>query len=200
MYGGGYMPKDTFFNLSGEKKKRIIDAAVEEFSTRRFSEASLNQIVKTAKIPWGSFYQYFEDKEDIFNYMYGEILKEKREIISHSVTITPEMDVFEACLKTIKATFEWSKLKPEYSRIGMLMDLDDSEFITRLRMDSAKGLRDMVERDKSRGFIRPEIDSDLVVDIIYALILKEYSWAGMDERVFTKRLNDVIEIVRKGLR
>jgi len=122
-----FMPKDTFFNLSYEKKKKIIDAAVQEFSTRRFSEASLNQIVKTAKIPWGSFYQYFEDKEDIFGFVYGEILKEKREIISHSVTITPEMDVFEACLKTIKATFEWSRLKPEYSRIGMLMELDNSE-------------------------------------------------------------------------
>jgi len=58
----------------------------------------------------------------------------------------------------------------------------------------------MVERDKGRGIIRPEIDSGLVVDIIYALILKEYSWAGLDEEVFTKRLNDVIEIVRKGLR
>ena len=30
------MPKDTFINLSEEKKKRIFEAAVQEFSTRRF--------------------------------------------------------------------------------------------------------------------------------------------------------------------
>ncbi len=50
------MPKDTFLNLIEEKKKRIFDAAVREFSTRCFSEASINQIVKNAGIPEGSFY------------------------------------------------------------------------------------------------------------------------------------------------
>jgi AcrR family transcriptional regulator len=31
-----------------------------------FSEASINQIVRRAGIPRGSFYQYFEDKNDLF--------------------------------------------------------------------------------------------------------------------------------------
>lgn len=43
------MPKETFNNLSGNKKRKIFEAAVHEFSTRRFSEASINQIVKTAR-------------------------------------------------------------------------------------------------------------------------------------------------------
>jgi AcrR family transcriptional regulator len=71
------MPKDTFNNINEEKKRKIFDAAVLEFSTRRFSEASINQIVKTAGIPRGSFYQYFNYKEDIFLYMYEEIAREK---------------------------------------------------------------------------------------------------------------------------
>lgn len=37
-----------------------------------FSEASLNQNVRAAKIPWGSFYQYFNDKEDIYLYTGSE--------------------------------------------------------------------------------------------------------------------------------
>ena len=50
------MLKDTFSNLREEKKKRVFDATVQEFCTRRFSEASINQIVKNAGIPNGSFY------------------------------------------------------------------------------------------------------------------------------------------------
>mgnify|MGYP002773145404 FL=1 len=62
------MPKETFFKLSEEKRRRILGAAGEEFTTVPYSEASINRIVKNAQIPRGSFYQYFEDKEDLFFY------------------------------------------------------------------------------------------------------------------------------------
>ncbi|HHW41358.1 MAG TPA: TetR/AcrR family transcriptional regulator [Syntrophomonadaceae bacterium] len=193
------MPKDTFYNLSNEKKKRIFDAAVQEFSTRRFSEASLNQIVKAAKIPWGSFYQYFSGKEDIFQYMFEEILKEKREIILSAEALDPDADVFEICVQTIRATLEWSRAKPEYSKIGMLMEIDNSEFITGLRTASLKSLRELIERDKERGLIKPDVDSDLVADMIYTLIWKQYSLTGLDEDKFFKRINDGIKIIREGI-
>ncbi|KPU26367.1 TetR family transcriptional regulator [Caloranaerobacter sp. TR13] len=60
------MPKQTFFNLPEDKKKKIIDAARKEFSRVPIYEASISNIIKNANIPRGSFYQYFENKEDIF--------------------------------------------------------------------------------------------------------------------------------------
>ena len=60
------MPTDTFFNLSDEKKRRILEAAIDEFAEYRFSDASINRIVKNADISRGSFYQYFLDKEDLY--------------------------------------------------------------------------------------------------------------------------------------
>lgn len=60
------MPKQTFFNLPESKKKKIIDAARKEFSRVPIYEASISNIIKNANIPRGSFYQYFENKEDIF--------------------------------------------------------------------------------------------------------------------------------------
>ena len=53
------MPTDTFFRLPKEKRQRLIDAAWEEFTQVRFTEASINKIIKGAHIPRGSFYQYF---------------------------------------------------------------------------------------------------------------------------------------------
>ena len=62
------MPKQTFFNISSEKKDRLLSAARKEFSKYSFNKASINRIIKEAKIPRGSFYQYFEDKQDLYLY------------------------------------------------------------------------------------------------------------------------------------
>ena len=63
------MPKDTFYRLPEEKKSRIIQAAEKEFLNNSFEVVSINRIIKDAEIPRGSFYQYFEDKKDIFMYI-----------------------------------------------------------------------------------------------------------------------------------
>lgn len=42
-----------------------MEEAVAEFSDRTYAEASLSQIARSARIPKGSFYQYFEDKLDL---------------------------------------------------------------------------------------------------------------------------------------
>ena len=60
------MPSSTFFRLPEEKRERLLCAATEEFTRVNFAEASINRIVQRARIPRGSFYQYFQDKEDLF--------------------------------------------------------------------------------------------------------------------------------------
>lgn len=63
------MPKETFYRLPDEKRERIMAAAEREFLENLFEAASINRIIKEAAIPRGSFYQYFEDKKDIFLYI-----------------------------------------------------------------------------------------------------------------------------------
>ncbi len=63
------MPKETFYRLPDEKRERVMAAAEREFLENSFEAASINRIIKEAAIPRGSFYQYFEDKKDIFLYI-----------------------------------------------------------------------------------------------------------------------------------
>ena len=63
------MPTNTFFNLPIEKKKNIMNAAKSEFVEYSFYDASINRIIKNAGISRGSFYMYFENKEDLFLYI-----------------------------------------------------------------------------------------------------------------------------------
>lgn len=60
------MPSETFKNLSQNKKNMIMLAAKHEFSQVPFHEASINHIIKEAGISRGSFYMYFENKEDLY--------------------------------------------------------------------------------------------------------------------------------------
>ncbi len=55
-----------------------MKAAEEEFARVPLHEASIANIVKTAGIPRGSFYQYFEDKEDVYFYLLQEETKDRK--------------------------------------------------------------------------------------------------------------------------
>ncbi|MCI1904542.1 TetR/AcrR family transcriptional regulator [Enterococcus hirae] len=81
------MPTKTFFNLPKEKQKRLLDAARLEFSRASLAEASIANIVKAAKIPRGSFYQYFENKEDLYFYFFASLQKSSRIDLKAAVKI-----------------------------------------------------------------------------------------------------------------
>lgn len=59
------MPKETFLKLPQEKKEKIIEAAKNELKRVPLEQASIKNIVENAGIARGSFYQYFENKEDL---------------------------------------------------------------------------------------------------------------------------------------
>lgn len=68
------MPKETFFRLPKEKQERLLEAARIEFSRVPLQDAAIANIVKLADVSRGSFYQYFEDKEDLY-YYYFDVLR-----------------------------------------------------------------------------------------------------------------------------
>lgn len=63
------MPSSTFLNLDNNKKNKLINAAMTYFSKCNYSDVSISQIIISAEIPRGSFYMYFKDKDDLFEYL-----------------------------------------------------------------------------------------------------------------------------------
>ncbi len=63
------MPKKTFHKLKDEKRERFIQVALEEFANHYYENASISRIVEKMGIAKGSFYQYFEDKKDLYLYL-----------------------------------------------------------------------------------------------------------------------------------
>ena len=70
------MPKETFLKLSNEKQQKVINSAKKEFARVPIQEVSIKNIVEDAGIARGSFYQYFESKEDLLIYIIKENVEE----------------------------------------------------------------------------------------------------------------------------
>lgn len=99
------MPKQTFFNLPVEKQTRLLEAAHHEFSRRGFNEASINQIIKEAGVSRGSFYQYFEDKHDLYQY-FARKLGENLEAAQKAILPLASQDLFSYYQKSFTLMLE----------------------------------------------------------------------------------------------
>ena len=110
------MPTTTFYNLSEEKKKRIVDAIQAEMERTELSNLSINKIVKRAGISRGSFYQYFEDKNDMIKYVmtgfYDRLLALTQEKLKKN-----EGDLFKSFEDIVYEIYEYVSKKTDLKKI-----------------------------------------------------------------------------------
>jgi len=66
--------EDVLQKLDTEKKNRIINSAIEEFSKYPFNKASTNNIVKNAEISKGLLFHYFGNKKELYEYISGFVI------------------------------------------------------------------------------------------------------------------------------
>lgn len=104
------MPKQTFYNLKEEKREKIEQALLKEFSNNTFEGASISNIIAEAQIPRGSFYQYFENKDDAVEYIINKYLKKEKEKIYTSLLrnngdiFKTSIDIYDYIIEKINTT------------------------------------------------------------------------------------------------
>ena len=60
------MPRSRFQKLPAADRDQLLDIALARFAAEGLERASLNEILTEAGLSKGSYYYYFEDKEDLF--------------------------------------------------------------------------------------------------------------------------------------
>lgn len=81
-------------NIDTEKRNRIINAAIEEFSLYPYEKASTNNIVKNAEISKGLLFHYFGNKKDLYERLIGFVLNKLFNEIASQIA-WEERDIFE---------------------------------------------------------------------------------------------------------
>lgn len=66
------MPKQTFYKLADAKRKSFLHEAYKEFALHSYDAASITNLVKSLGIAKGSVYQYFEDKEELYEFLVND--------------------------------------------------------------------------------------------------------------------------------
>ena len=118
------MPTDTFFRLPEEKRARILEGAWSEFTAVPYAEASINRIVQTSRIPRGSFYQYFEDKNDLFH---DTLERSGGDLFSMPLALLDAMVAPSGCIT------------PAFSRAFALLSLNVNMDVQQLFFERAAG-------------------------------------------------------------
>ena len=156
------MPKDTFFNLSDEKRQHILNILLEEFAENDYKNVSVSRIVNRAGIAKGSFYQYFEDKKDCYLYLLGLAMQEKMSFLRQSPPPDTTPGVFHTLRWLLKAGVGFEFSNPWLSQISYRAVLDDvplpEETEALIRSGSMQYFNQLVQKGMKEGDIAPDID------------------------------------------
>jgi AcrR family transcriptional regulator len=164
------MPKQTFFNLPDEKRNIIINAAIDEFAEYGLESASTNRIVANSGISKGSFYQYFEDKQEVFMYLLTVLEQEKVEYFKGKHPPSMNMDTFGYFRWMIKEGMEFNSAYPRLvqaiSRVMFGEGLYYGKNFADVRERSTQGLRAMIMQAIQNGEVDPSVDVGLAVMVM----------------------------------
>jgi AcrR family transcriptional regulator len=164
------MPKPTFLNLPEEKRQTIVNAAVDEFADFGYEASSINRIVANSGISKGSFYQYFEDKMDVFKYLMDVIAKEKSEYYKGKHPPSANLDTFEYFRWLVKTGMEFNSSNPRLvqavSRVLLADGLYYGKDLADYHKMSTDGISMMIKQAMENGEVDPSVDVELAVIIM----------------------------------
>lgn len=199
------MPSSTFLNLPAEKQEKLLEAATREFSHKPFNEASINQIIKEAGIPRGSFYMYFQDKEDLFLYLIKGYMDQLLMLLEEFL-LQNGGDIFRAlldlydyiqtkvdrqCLGEVGAMFGIIRCNSGMQKNGLLEMLDADMILQRLGDAVNPDLLDL-RQDRDMG----DILGALLV--VAAPMIYTGLQAGGDPAT-RDRLKNILDIFKRGM-
>jgi len=164
------MPKQTFLNLPQEKRETIMNAAIEEFAEYGLENASTNRIVKNSGIAKGSFYQYFEDKQDVFMYMLDLIEQQEIEFFKAQHPPDHNMGVFHYYRWMVKQGMEFGLAHPRAIQAAWRVLLGEGFYygknLAGYREKTTKALTMMIKQAMERGEVDPSVDVELAVMVM----------------------------------
>ena len=176
------MPKSTFYNLDDEKRLLIEEIAISEFAEHGYDQASVNNIVKKAGIAKGSFYQYFEDKKDLFNYLVTCVLAAKKiQYLAPVMTNPTQADFFTLLYDMCFYGLEFAHHNPEIEKITNWITNNIQHPVVRELYntpieESTDFFYQLIKQAQEKGEINKELDAKYISLIIPKLMTVTFDY------------------------
>ncbi len=157
-----------FFSLEAKKQERIINAALKEFARNGYEKASTNEIIKEAEISKGSLFSYFNNKRELYFFLFQYV----SEIIDkiYSEVDWNEPDFFERIRQLGLAKF---KIYKRFPQVFDFLKAVSNEEAYEVKPDVKKISKNLIEGGLERGYqnidfskFRGDIDLEKIMNII----------------------------------
>ena len=182
-----------------QRRKSILDAALDEFAARGFAAARLDDVARRAQVAKGTIYLYFRDKESLFQELVRSMLSPLIAAIESAAT--RELPVRALCelivdtfVREIYGTRRKDVLRliiTEGPRFPELAEFYYREVIARVLPVMRKRLNLAVSRGELRHDALARFPQLLVAPALTAIV-----WSGLFERFAPL---DVRELMRAHL-
>lgn len=164
-----------FNSLSPEKREKVFRAAVDEFASKGYRNASVNSIVKMARISKGSLFQYFRTKRDLFDGVVVMAVAEVKEYLKQVRERTAHMSFVERLGTLVRAGFRFIDEHPLLARIYFhLIQSGETPFgaerMLQLHKLSDEFMAELIRDAIERGEVRQDLDVERVAFLVNSLM------------------------------
>jgi TetR/AcrR family transcriptional regulator len=164
------MPKPTFVQLPEEKRRRFVEAALEEFVAQPFDQASVTRMVARLGIAKGSVYQYFEDKFDLFSWLLEEAGRRKLAALGQDAQVVDD-DPVAQLRRMYAAGLRFWRDEPRWARVLLrAMEPSEEPRLTALRRAQEEASHRWLVGWLGEGVARGALRDDLPVEVLAALV------------------------------
>ena len=197
---------------SFDRKKELQEAAFDEFISKSYEEASLNNIIKNAGISKGTFYYHFQDKEALYLSLIQGSVEAKMEFLKNRIQEKPDggsLNLFETLKLQAKFGIEFAKEYPRYYLFGMmfLREKGNKIYDTAMAMldDSSEKYYDsMLEQAYENKDLRGDISIGFVKKIISYIFIHydeifDVKEDMMDFDLMRHNFDQLIDFMQYGL-
>src|SRR5215213_11816702 len=87
---GGMTDKTPRTERGRKTLRRVLEAAAMEFGERGYHEAAITGITQRAGVALGTFYTYFESKEEVFRALVRDMSQATRALVAEAVRDAPD--------------------------------------------------------------------------------------------------------------
>lgn len=162
------MPKQTFFNLPQKKRSRILECAIQEFAEHGYERFSISRMVAAAGIAKGSFYQYFEDKDDLYEHVIDiVIIQRKLRISDEEQPRLLELNLTQFIRTLFRRLVREFSTEPLLMKLGLDFLRHQNEQPCKRIYERYAGAQDdyfprFIRDEQSRGEIDPQVDAEVL--------------------------------------
>ena len=171
------MPKSTFYNLEERKQNKIVRESIREFAHKGYDKGNMEGIAKNSNVAKGSMYQYFEGKKDLYIYSVEKALDISLHGIQYVFDDFDHQNIFDFLYRGFEAA--WPLLEKERDVFLLLRNVNfDADLTIKNRVidivnkSSEEIFLKIIEDNKTRGLIRKDIDSKIILIYIDGISVK----------------------------